>query len=455
MDELLGIEIPHSTEAEQAVLGSILIDASCMPDVTAMLRPEDFFSDVNQQIYETICTMFNEGQVVDPVTVMDKVKGDDVVKLKDIQRYILELWQITPTAANVKEYARIVQENAIRRGVQAASTDAAKLAAEGFDLSEVDGALQKAQEVIAGRASVEAVSLRDATLNFYNELSERQKSGAALRGLPTGFAELDKYLGGLQPGNMIILAARPGMGKSALALNIAVKTSSLSKKTVLFFSLEMSVSELTERLYASAAEIDLSVLRNANLSKKDWDKLDASASTVTGIDVRVIETPSLTADEISGICRRTKPALVIIDHVGLIKPVGRQSNRREAMDAISRSIKCLAKSLQIPILALAQLNRQVLDRRNKTPVLSDLRESGALEQDSDVVLFIDRPAYYQKKASENEASLVIAKNRHGQTGKIPLLWFGAHQKFTDDWTADMGKNVDQLKDDPVQEELPF
>ena len=146
--------------------------------------------------------MFNEGQVVDPVTVMDKVKGDDVVKLKDIQRYILELWQITPTAANVKEYARIVQENAIRRGVQAASTDAAKLAAEGFDLSEVDGALQKAQEVIAGRASVEAVSLRDATLNFYNELSERQKSGAALRGLPTGFAELDKYLGGLQPGNM-------------------------------------------------------------------------------------------------------------------------------------------------------------------------------------------------------------------------------------------------------------
>jgi len=217
----------------------------------------------------------------------------------------------------------------------------------------------------------------------------------------------------------------------------------------------MSVSELTERLYASAAEIDLSVLRNANLSKKDWDKLDASASNVTEIDVRVVEAPSLTVDEISGICRRTKPALVIIDHIGLIKPVGRQSNRREAMDAISRSIKCMAKAMHIPILALAQLNRQVLDRRNKTPVLSDLRESGALEQDSDIVLFIDRPAYYQKKASENEASLVIAKNRHGQTGKIPLLWFGAHQKFTDDWTADMGKDVDPLKDDPVQEELPF
>lgn len=224
------------------------------------------------------------------------------------------------------------------------------------------------------------------------------------------------------------------MGKSALALNIATECARVTKKTVLFFSLEMNVVELAERVYANYASLDLHRIRDAKLTGEQWTTLVRTAHNAAQIDVRIIESPSLDMSAVTRLCRRTKPSLVIVDHIGLIRPSKRHRDRREAMDELSRSLKCMAKDLYIPVLALAQLNREITRRTNKTPMLSDLRESGAIEQDADVVMFVDRPAYYDNQENKKEAKLVIAKNRHGKTDDVPLLWIGSNQRFVDDWT---------------------
>jgi replicative DNA helicase len=424
---------PHSAEAEQAVIGSMLINPRRVPDVLAQLAASDFYGETNRQIFQTIAALHDSGQPIDAVLVRNRLASGDGDT--DAARYLDELVEATPTASHALQYARIVQDKALLRAAAENALEAARAASEGAGLDEVQGFLQKA---LAGAeacpATEEVIGLPDATVRLYETLDARHRTGGGIAGLSTGFKDLDVKLGGLRPGNMLVVAARSGMGKSALVLNIATETARLSNRPVLVFSLEMSAVELAERVYANRADVELNRLRDGSLSDDDWNRLSAAQGVISEIPLRIVESPSLDVAQIARICRAQRPALVVIDHIGLVRPSGKSRDRREAMDAISRAVKVLAKDLDVPVVAVAQLNRAIMARANKEPLLSDLRESGAIEQDADVVAFIHRPAYYSPNEDRATASLIVAKNRHGQTGKVPLLWNGSRQRFVDDWT---------------------
>jgi replicative DNA helicase len=437
MDELL--RAPHSVEAEQAVLGSMLLDPKRIPNVISLLTADDFFLQTHRDIFQAIAAMFDAGEKIDPIILRDKLPGDD------IGEYIERLLDITPTSANILHYAEIVRNKVMLRTMQKTAQETVQLIADGAAADEVQAAVQRVQDASTARETVEAVNMVDATRALIGELEARKKKGGTTAGLITGYTELDTLIGGLQTGNMIVLAARSGMGKSALALNIATETAKLNRCAVLFFSLEMNGVELAERVYSNYARVDLNRIRDARLSDEEWCRLGETAVTVSEYAVRIVEAPSLGMMEITRICRREKPALIILDHIGLVRPTGKCRDRREAVDAISRAIKCLAKDLGVPILSVAQLNRSVMSRANKRPVLSDLRESGAIEQDADTVLLLHRPAYYDASKNKAASSLIVAKNRHGRTGTVPLLWYGSQQRFVDDWTREPG---DEEEGDP-------
>jgi len=454
MDEFITYQTPHSIEAEQAVIGSMLIDERCVPDLLSKVEASDFYFSLNRDIFETMSAMFDAGQTIDPVLICDKLVCEDFSKA-EAGKYIMELMEITPTATNALAYADIVKNKAMLRTAQDAALDAAKLVTEGAELGEVQGLFQKALETTESRQTAGAVSMTDATFTLYRELNERHKAGGSIAGLITGYKELDAMLGGLRAGNVVVLAARSGMGKSALALNIATEAAKLNKCSVLIFSLEMTAVELSERVYANYAELDMHKIRDAQLTDDEWRKLAGAAAAVSQYTVRIVEAPSLDVGEITRICRLENPALVIIDHLGLVRSSGKRRDRREAVDAISRDIKCLAKNLNIPVIVVAQLNRALTGRSNKKPVLSDLRESGAIEQDADAVLLVHRPHYFDEKADKTSASLIVAKNRHGKTGAIPMLWFGSRQHFIEDWTKGLDDAECNSADGSAQGELPL
>lgn len=433
MDEIL--RVPRDDGAECGLIGSILIEPSCFSDISAQLSGEDFYFQVNRDIYDTVQAMHDSVAAIDPVTILAEMKTRGVYKEPDSRDYFHRLMVDTPTAAHALQYAAIVRNQAVLRAAQSAAQEAARLAGE-QDYPAMQEALQRALSASDEQRAVEIVPFPDALRALYHTLYERRESGQARTGLPTGYDRLDELTGGLHPGNMIVLAGRSGMGKSAMALNIAAEYARISKKTVLLISLEMTALELTERICANYARIGLHHLRDARLDLEQHQRLGKTAAELTVLDLRIVEAPALDMAEITRLCRRVKPALLVIDHLGLVKPSGRHRDRREAVDALSRSMKTLAKNLNIPVMVLAQLNRAILGRRDKSPMLSDLRESGAIEQDADVVLFVDRPAYYDPRKSEDEAGLIVAKNRHGKTGRIPLLWHGQFQRFAPDWTSD-------------------
>jgi len=431
MDELLR-GIPCDVAAEQGVLGSMLVDPRCVPAVMGCIRPGDFYLRQNRELFESMRDLFTNSKPVDLITILAQMRENGKYDGPSSRAYVQELMDVTPTAANIAAYVDILKDASSLRSAQAAAQKVVDLTAEGAPPSGVRAALVEIQTAMLDGQVTQEISLSEATLNLYDELEERARLGK-MAGIPTGIDELDNVTGGLRPGNMIVLAARPGMGKSALALNIAANAVHLTGKPILFFSLEMSASELTERLYSAQADIDFSRLRNARLLDEDWSRLAGSTGETSQWPFFIVDAPTLGISDISLICKRVNPALVVIDHIGLIESTGRHG-RREAMDETSRSIKRLAKDLRVPVLALAQLNRAIMSRSNKAPMLSDLRESGAIEADADIVLFIDRPAYYDQAQGKNVASIIVAKNRHGESGTVPLLWFGSRQKFTGDWT---------------------
>ena len=449
MEDLLGRQAPHSLEAEQSVLGSMLIDSRCVNDVIGMLRPDDFYVRTNREIFETIYEMFSYSEVIDPVTVVDKMRERGVYDEQNTTKYIAQLMQITPTAANVKQYARIVHDKALMRSLLEATSDVMEMVYEGSGTAQdlLEAAEKRIFALRRGNTGDSLEHIATIVLKVYDRLAELAQSGSDISGISTGLRDLDKFISGLNKSDLMLLAARPGMGKTSLALNIALNVAKkYPKRTVAFFSLEMSKQQLVTRLSSNESFVDNKKLTTGKLNDEDWSKVGIATSALSQTDLRVDDNPSVTVAEMNAKLRRIDDlALVIIDYLQLMTGSGNKSgnggeNRQQVVSDISRSLKIMAKELNVPVLCLSQLSRANESRQDKRPMLSDLRESGAIEQDADEVLFIYREDYYNKDTEkQNVAECIIAKSRHGDTGTVELQWLPQFTTFADrEWRHDEG-----------------
>ena len=436
-EELLSKQPPQSLEAEQAVLGSILIDSRVVADVVGILTPEDFFLQQNKEIFETVYTMFNFSQTIDPVTVLNKMKELGVYH-DNSRDYILQLMEITPTAANVVRYANIVREKSMLRGLAKASTDISEMVQDevGTASEMLETAEKKIYALRKGERNDSLEHIGTILHKVYDRLTELSKSDSLIPGLSTGLRDLDTKINGLNNSDLILVAARPAMGKSAFALNLATNVAKKYKKTVAIFNLEMSREQLAMRLLASESFIDMQKLATGKLSDEEWTKLCMASYALSQTDIRIDDNPSVTVADINAKCRRLDNlGLVVIDYLQLMQGSGygkNNENRVVVVSEISRSLKIMAKELNVPVVCLSQLSRAVESRTDKRPILSDLRESGAIEQDADSVMFLYRDDYYNPDTEEkNVAECIVSKNRHGETGTVKLQWFGPYQTFTD------------------------
>lgn len=432
MDELLAKKSPHSTEAEQAVLGSMLIDERCIPEVIAALKPDDFYLRQNRQIYETIYRMMELSASVDLVTVLEQMRQNGTYQENVTDRYVLQLMEITPTSANVREYVSIVRDKSLLRRVAGAAEEISGLVqtGEGTGAQVLEAAEQKIYAIRQGRATggLEHISL--AIQNVYDRLGQLAAQGGEFPGLSTGLSDLDRRITGLNPSDLIIVAARPGMGKTSIALNIALNAAKLSKKAVAIFSLEMSKEQLAMRLISSECFVDnKKLLTGQGLDMDDWKRIGAASAALASTNILLDDNPSLTVADMNAACRRVENlGLVVVDYLQLMQSAGGRSyaneNRQQAVSDISRAMKIMAKELQVPVICAAQLSRSnEKEGRVRLPRLSDLRESGAIEQDADIVMFLHREDYYDENTeNRNVANCIIAKNRHGETGTIDLQW---------------------------------
>ncbi len=443
MDELVSKQLPHSTEAEQSVLGAVLINAGCLPQVIEKLRPEDFYLRQNREIYEVIYRMFSLSQTVDPVTVLDQMRQNGTYQEGVSREYMFQLMQLTPTDANVMEYAAIVKDKSVLRQIaEAASAISTMVMEQQGDSSHVlDAAEQRIYAIRQGRASTGLIHISQAMQEVYDRLAELAASDSAIPGLSTGLPDLDRVISGLNKSDLLLLAARPGMGKTSMALNILEYVGKhYADKTVVFFSLEMSREQLAMRLLSRESFVSHSVLVTGKLSDEEWAKIATAATALNQTNIYLDDNPSLTVADMNAKCRRVKNlGLVIIDYLQLMNSSGGRSyaneNRQQVVSDISRSLKIMAKELNVPVICCSQLNRANEGRTDKRPRLSDLRESGAIEQDADIVMFLHREDYYDPDTeNHNQAECIVAKNRHGEMRTVPLQWLPQFTTFSSvDW----------------------
>ena len=449
MEDLLGRQAPHSLEAEQSVLGSMLIDSRCVNDVIGMVRPDDFYLQANRDIYETIYEMFSYSQVIDPVTVLDKMRERGVYDEQSSTKYIMQLMEITPTAANVKQYAQIVRDKSLLRKLTDAASNILDTVYDGAGSAQdmLEAAEKQIYALRRGNTNESLEHVGTILLKVFDRLTELSESGSEISGISTGLRDLDKFISGLNKTDLMLLAARPGMGKTSMALNIALNVAKkYPKKTVAFFSLEMSKQQLVTRLLANESFVDNKKLTTGQLTVDEWGKIGIASSALSQTDLRVDDNPSVTVAEMNAICRRIDDlALVVIDYLQLMTSSGSKNtyggeNRQQVVSDISRSLKIMAKELNVPVLCLSQLSRANESRQDKRPMLSDLRESGAIEQDADEVLFLYREDYYNKETEkQNVAECIVAKNRHGETGTVELQWLPQFTTFADrEWRHNEG-----------------
>jgi replicative DNA helicase len=438
-EELLARQMPHSVEAEQAVLGSMLIDERCVPEVIERLRGEDFYLRQNREIFETIYSMFNFSLTIDPVTVLDQMKKRGVYDENSSKSYLLQLLDITPTSANVKEYIRIVKDKALLRRIAETAGDLTALVQEGGETAQavLDLAEQRIYGIRQGRSAQGLEPISKILVDVFETLQELSESGSEVPGMATGFGDLDRTLTGFHGSELILLAARPGMGKTSFALNVLLHAGKFSGKQVVFFSLEMSREQLATRLISSEAFLDNKKLMTGRLNQEDWDKVTLASSALAHTSIYIDDNPSLSVADMNAKCRRMDNlGLVIIDYLQLMQSSGSGTkyageSRQQVVADISRALKIMAKELHVPVLCLSQLSRANESRSDKRPMLSDLRESGAIEQDADVVMFLYREDYYNKETEKrNQAECIIAKNRRGETTTIPLQWLPEFTAFS-------------------------
>lgn len=438
MEELMVKQLPHSVEAEQAVLGSILIDSRCLTDVIGIVRPEDFYLQQNREIYETIYTMFNFSQSIDPVTVLDKMRELGVYH-DNSRDYVLQLMEITPTAANAVRYANIVKDKAMLRALSDASTDIAQMVEEQVGTtSEILEAAEKKIYAIRKGERGDSLEPIGVTLHkVFDRLTELSQSDSAIPGMSTGMRDLDKKINGLNNSDLLLVAARPAMGKSAFALNLALNVAKKYKKTVAIFNLEMSREQLAMRLLAIESFVDGQKMQTGKLTEEEWSKLSMASVALSQTDIRIDDNPSITVAEMNAKCRRVENlGMVVIDYLQLMNGSGYGKgggdSRVNIVSDISRSLKIMAKELNVPVICLSQLSRGPESRTDKRPMLSDLRESGAIEQDADEVLFLYRDEYYNENSEDKGvAECIVSKNRHGEVGTVKLQWIPQYQTFTD------------------------
>ncbi len=438
MDEELFVrQMPQSLEAEQAVLGSILIDSRCLTDVVGIVRPEDFYLEQNREIYETIYTMFNFSQTIDPVTVLDKMRELGVYH-DNSRDYILQLMEITPTAANAVKYANIVKDKATLRGLADASADISKMVQEqvGTTAEILESAEKKIYSLRKGERGDSLEHIGVTLHKVFDRLTELSQSDSAIPGMSTGMRDLDKKINGLNNSDLLLVAARPAMGKSAFALNLALNVAKKYNKTVAIFNLEMSREQLAMRLLAIESFVDGQKMQTGKLTDEEWSKLSLASVALSQTDIRIDDNPSITVAEMNAKCRRVENlGMVVIDYLQLMNGSGygkNSDNRVNVVSDISRSLKIMAKELNVPVVCLSQLSRGPESRTDKRPMLSDLRESGAIEQDADEVLFLYRDEYYKEDTEDKGiAECIVAKNRHGEVGTVRLQWIPQYQTFTD------------------------
>ena len=437
MDELLLRQMPHSTEAEQAVLGSMLIDAACVKDVMDQLQPDDFYLRQNREIFETIYTMFVYSCPIDGLTVAGELEKAGLAN-DGTRAYLAQLMEVTPTSANVLEYVRLVREKALLRSVAAAAAEITAMVQEGTGSpgDVLEAAEQKIYAIRRGRSAQSMATIQVVLQEVMEHLAELSaQGGKTLPGLSTGFSAVDGKINGLNKSDLLLLAARPGMGKTSMALNVALNAAKESGQTVAVFSLEMSRDQLVTRLLASEGLIENTRLISGDLRESDWVKIAEGASSLSRLDIRIDDNPLLTVADMNAKCRRIDNlGLVVIDYLQLMTSAGGKGysgeNRQQAVSDISRMLKIMAKELQVPVLCLSQLSRANEKRDDKRPMLSDLRESGAIEQDADIVLFLYRDDYYNSDSEKrNVAECIVAKNRHGETGKVELRWMPEYTAF--------------------------
>jgi len=434
---------PSNLDAEESVLGATMISADAVNTVMDQLEPADFYKPAHQLIFEAIVELFDGNQPVDAITVSDSLARREQLDRMGGIAYLTGLIDKVPTASNVEYYATIVEENALRRRLLEASSGIGSLAFEDADIAEVmdqaEQAIFKVAEKRMGEGLVPVRPLLQSTLEQIEELGSR---GSDITGVPTGFKDLDRKLAGLHPANLVVIAARPSMGKSTLATNIALNVAQAGN-TVAIFTLEMSRDEVVQRLLCSLGRIDSQKLRTGQLAEQQWQRVARAAGELFDAPIYVDDSASLTVTEIRAKCRRLKRQqgleLVVVDYIQLMTGGNRRTeNRQQEIAEISRNLKNLARELHVPIIAVSQLNRALEQRQDKRPLLGDLRESGAIEQDSDVVMFIYRDEYYHPENLENKgvAEVNVAKHRAGATGRVDMTFLGEFTLF-----SDLGRDV--------------
>lgn len=438
MDEAIVKRVmPNSKEAEQSVIGSMIMDRDAIVTASEMLHKDDFYYQQYGIIFEAMVELFTIGQPVDLVTLQNKLKEKDVPEEISSLGFVRELLASVPTSANIKYYATIVSENAIKRRLIRTTESIENECYAGKE--SLESVLNKTEKdifaLLNSRSGGDFVPIRQVVLNALEKIENASKQSGSVTGVPTGFIDLDYRTAGLQPSDLILVAARPSMGKTAFVLNIAQNIAFKEKKSVAIFSLEMSKEQLVNRLFSLEARVDAQALRTGNLSDADWEKLIEGAGIIGDSKLIIDDTPGISISELRSKCRKYKLEqgldIIIIDYLQLMTGSGRGSeSRQQEISDISRSLKGLARELNVPVVALSQLSRAVEQRPDKRPMMSDLRESGAIEQDADVIMFIYRDDYYNKDTElKGISEIIIAKQRNGPIGTVNLAWLPEYTRF--------------------------
>lgn len=428
--------MPNSVEAEQSVIGSMVMDKDAIVIASEILSPEDFYQKQYGVVFEAMVELNDSGRPVDLVTLQNRLKEKDVPEEVSSLEYIGELVAAVPTSANIRHYANIVREMSIKRRLIRFHEDRANQCYLGKDSLEqiLEGTEKEIFDILSHQGGSDFVPIKQIVLDALKKIEIASKTQGNVTGIATGFLDLDYRLSGLQPSDLILIAARPSMGKTAFVLNIAQYVAFHSHLPTALFSLEMSKEQLMNRLFSLEARVDAQALRNGSMSDGDWERLAEGAETIARSNLIIDDTPGISVSQLRSKCRKYKLEhnikLVIIDYLQLMSGSAKSESRQQEISEISRSLKALARELNVPVVALSQLSRAVEQRPDHRPMLSDLRESGAIEQDADVVMFLYRDDYYNKDSDmKNIAEIIVAKQRNGPIGTENLVWLPQYTKF--------------------------
>ena len=428
--------LPHSIEAEQSVIGSMLMDREAVIAASEIITGSDFYQQQYGIMFDAMVELFNEGKPVDLVTLQDRLKEKDVPPEVSSLDFVRDIITIVPTSANVKSYATIVSEKAVLRRLIKTTEEIANTCYAGKEpLENILADTEKSIfDLLQNKGGQEFVPIKQVAINVLEKIEDAYKNQGTVTGIPSGFIDLDYKLSGFQPSDFILIAARPSMGKTAFVLNVVDYVSVRKNLPCMVFSLEMSKEQLVNRLLAMESHVDSQNMRTGNLKDEDWTKLVEGADIIGKSNLIIDDTPGISIAEMRSKCRKYKLehnlGIIMIDYLQLMSGSGKSDSRQQEISDISRSLKALARELNVPVVSLSQLSRAVESRPDKRPMLSDLRESGAIEQDADVVMFIYRDEYYNKDSEfKKQAEIIIAKQRNGPVGTVNLAWLGEYTKF--------------------------